>query len=167
MSEQTAEAAATGTEATEQQTEAQKPTETVDFWKTKAREQEKRAKENAAAAKRLSELEDAQKSETEKAADRIAKAEAEAASVPSKVADALREHLVELHKIDKDDAELFLTGDEPELLLKQVTRLLARSDEQTAAQKRNGNHVPREGNTPKPGDDQMREFVRSIHGRQD
>jgi hypothetical protein len=36
----------TETETPEQQ--APKPTETVDFWKSKAREQEKRAKENAA-----------------------------------------------------------------------------------------------------------------------
>ena len=54
-----------------------KPTETVDFWKQKAREQEKRAKENADAAKRLDELEQASKSDLEKANDRAAKAEAE------------------------------------------------------------------------------------------
>ncbi len=164
MSEQAAEAAATGTEATEQ-TEQQKPSETVDFWKQKAREQEKRAKENADAAKRLTALEDAQKSETEKAADRIAKADAEVASVPAKVADALREHLVTLHKIDNEDAELFLTATEPDLLLKQVTRLLARSDEKSAAQKQRGNHVPREGNNPQPGTDDMREFTRGLFNR--
>lgn len=161
MSEQTAEATATETEGTTEQ--QQKPTETVDFWKQKAREQEKRAKENADAAKRLSEIEDAQKSETEKTADRIAKADAEVAAIPSKVADALREHLVDLHKIDKDDAELFLTATEPELLLKQVTRLLARSGEQTAAQKKTGNHVPREGNNPSSSDSgNDREFVRQL-----
>lgn len=164
MSEQTAEATATGTEATEQ-TEQQKPSETVDFWKQKAREQEKRAKENADAAKRLTALEDAQKSETEKAADRIAKADAEVAAVPAKVADALKQHLVDLHKIDVEDAELFLTATEPDLLLKQVTRLLARSDEQTAAQKKAGNHVPREGNNPKPGDDPLRDFTRTLFAK--
>jgi hypothetical protein len=166
MSEQTAEATATETEATEQN-EQKRPAETVDFWKQKAREQEKRAKENAAAAKRLGELEDAQKTEAEKAAERIAKADAEVAAVPNKVAEALRTHLVDLHKIDTEDAELFLTATEPDLLLKQVSRLLARSDEQTAARKAAGNHVPREGNNPKPGSDQMLDFVRSIHGRQD
>ena len=164
MSEQTAEAAATETEATEQN-EQKKPSETVDFWKQKAREQEKRAKENADAAKRLADLEDAQKSETEKAADRIAKAEAEVASVPAKVSEALRSHLVAMHKIADEDAELFLTATEPDLLLKQVTRLLARSDEQTAAQKKVGNHVPREGNNPKPGADESREFVRELFSR--
>jgi hypothetical protein len=163
MSEQTAEATATGTEeSTQQSTEQAKPTETVDFWKNKSREQEKRAKENAAAARELAEIKESQKTESEKAADRIAKAEAEVASVPAKVSDALREHLVTLHEIDKDDAELFLTANEPELLLKQVTRLLARSDEQAAVRKKNGNRVPREGNNPNPGDDPMRDVVRGL-----
>lgn len=162
MSEQTAEATATETDATEQ-TEQPKPSETVDFWKEKARVQEKRAKENADAAKRLAELEDAQKSETEKAADRIAKADAEVAGVPAKVADALKSHLIGLHKIEDEDAELFLTATDPDLLLKQVSRLLARSDEQTAAQKKAGNHVPREGNNPSPGGgDPLREFTKDL-----
>lgn len=159
MSEQTAEAAVTETEAKPNEQEQTKPTETVDFWKQKAREQEKRAKENADAAKRLAEIEDAQKSESEKVADRIAKAEAEVASVPTKVADALREHLVALHEIEKDDAELFLTANEPELLLKQVTRLLGQSD------KRKKTHVvPGEGKTRTSSSDPKRDFLRDLNG---
>ncbi len=122
------------------------------------------AKANAEAAKRLQALEDAQKSETEKAADRIAKAEAEVASVPAKVSEALRAHLVGLHKIDAEDAELFLTAAEPDLLLKQVTRLLARSDEQSAVAKRNGNHVPREGNNPSAAGNDTREVLDGLFG---
>ena len=158
MSEQqTAEATATGAEA--EPTEQPKPTETVDFWKQKAREQEKRAKENADAAKRLAEIEEAQKSEAEKVADRIAKAEAEVAAVPALVADALRTHLVDLHEIDQDDAELFLTATEPDLLLKQVTRLVGQSDKR----KKNGNVVPKEGTTQRePQEDEMREFTRAL-----
>ena len=49
-----------------------KPTETVDFWKGKAREQEKRAKENADAAKRLAELEGASKEQASKVDERDA-----------------------------------------------------------------------------------------------
>jgi hypothetical protein len=64
----------TETEDSSQQ-EAQKPTETVEFWKSKAREQEKRAKENAKAAERLSELEESQKTELQKAIDRAEAAE--------------------------------------------------------------------------------------------
>jgi hypothetical protein len=58
-----------------EQTPEQKPTETVDFWKAKAREQETRAKANADAAKRLADIEAAQLSESEKAAKRIGELE--------------------------------------------------------------------------------------------
>ncbi len=160
MSDTTADATATDAPA-DTPDATPKPSETVDFWRQKAREQEKRAKENAEAAKRLSELEDAQKPETEKAADRIAKAEAEVASVPAKVAEALREHLVALHEIDKDDAKLFLPANDPELLLKQVTRLIGQSDK-----RKKPNHVPREGKTTVPsGEDPMREFTRGLFDR--
>ena len=159
MSEQTAEATTTEAEATTEQ--QPKPTETVDFWTQKAREQEKRAKDNATAAQRLAEIEDAQKSESEKVAERLAKADAEVATVPNKVADALREHLVALHEIDKDDAELFLTATEPELLLKQVTRLVGQSDK-----RKKTNVVPREGQTSSSsGDDEVREFARGLFKR--
>lgn len=170
MSEQTAETAATGAEAsTEQQQQEQresevKPTETVDFWKQKAREQEKRAKENAAAAKRLRELEDAQKTESEKAADRVAKAEAEVAELPAKVSAALRDHLVSLHEIETEDADLFLTATDPELLLKQVNRLLSQSD----TRRKKGPVVPGEGHTPDPPKaDEMRDFTRQLFNRPD
>lgn len=152
MSEQTAEAttetaseAASTTESEKKSEQQPKPAETVDFWKQKAREQEKRAKENADAAKRLAEIEDAQKSESEKVADRIAKAEAEVAAVPTKVAAALRDHLVALHKISDEDAELFLTASEPELLLKQIDRLAERESSASEEKRKRGNHVPGEG----------------------
>lgn len=157
MSEQTAEATATETEANTEQQAEQKPTETVDFWKQKAREQERRAKENADAAKRLADIEESQKTEAEKVADRIAKAETEVASVPAKVADALRTHLVALHDIDQDDADLFLTANDPELLLKQVTRLIGQNDKR----KKNGNYVPREGQSPAAAGGDL-ETVRSL-----
>ena len=150
MSEQTAEAVETTTDATTEQQDDAKATETVEHWREIARKQEKRAKENADAAKRLAELEDAKKSETEKAADRIAKAEAEVASVPAKVADALKSHLVALHEISDDDAELFLTASDPELLLKQVTRLIERNTEaaKDAGKPRAPKPDPNQGRTP-------------------
>lgn len=146
MSDETA-AVAPETGASEHASTEQpmQPAETVEHWKEKARLQEKRAKENASAAKRLTELEEAQKTEAEKAAERIAAAEAEVALVPAKVADALRDHLVDLHKIDSEDAELFLTAAEPELLLRQAARLVDQSDTT-----KKGNHVPGEGRTPNP-----------------
>ena len=77
--------------------------------------------------------------------------------------DALREHLVALHEIDKDDAELFLTATDPELLLKQVTRLVGQSDKRKTA-----HVVPGEGKTPSltPGDADRRAFVRHLTGRE-
>lgn len=142
------------------QPDAAKPTETVDFWKQKAREQEKRAKDNAAAAKRLAEVEDSQKTEAEKVADRLAKADAEVATVPARVAAALRDHLVDLHKIDADDAELFLTANEPELLLKQVARLVGRESDR----KKQPPRVPREGSTSQSVESDEREFARDLFG---
>ncbi|QDP43634.1 scaffolding protein [Gordonia phage PhorbesPhlower] len=121
-------------------------------------EQKSTIKDLKAKAKRLDDLEAASMSEADKAADRIAKAEAEAASVPAKVSEALRTHLVELHEIDKDDAELFLTATDPELMLKQVSRLLA----QSGGKKKN--HVSREGTNHKPADSEESAFVREFFG---
>ena len=67
------------TESPEQQTP--KPTETVDFWKAKAREQEKRAKANADAAARLAALEDADKTELQRERDAREAAQRETAEL--------------------------------------------------------------------------------------
>jgi TPR repeat protein len=160
MSEQTTtEATATDAEGTEQT--QPKPTETVDFWKQKAREQEGRAKANAEAARRLAEIEESQKSEAEKVADRIAKAEAEVATVPAKVAASLRDALVSLGVVS-EDRKVLLTATEPEALLEQVKAIQSLTSEL----KTKSNHVPREGENPKPGDgDPMREFTRDLFAR--
>lgn len=74
MSEEETQAAATETSASTAETQP-KPTETVEFWKQKAREQETRAKANADAAKRLSEIEEASKTEAQRLTDRMTAAE--------------------------------------------------------------------------------------------
>lgn len=102
-------------------------------------------KDVKAKASKLDEIEQANKSEIDKAMDRVTKAEAEVAQVPTKVADALRTHLISLHKIPNDDAELFLTATDPDLLLKQVDRLIARTTEAASERKKTGNFVPLEG----------------------
>jgi hypothetical protein len=66
-----------------------KPTETVEFWKSKAREQEKRAKENAAAAKELADLKESQKTELQKAVERAESAEGALGAL--KAAEQIRE----------------------------------------------------------------------------
>lgn len=58
-----------------------KPAETVDFWKAKAREQEKRAKENAVKAAEFDRVTDAQKSEQQKLIERAEAAENRAAQL--------------------------------------------------------------------------------------
>lgn len=112
-------------------------------------------------AARLDELELANKSEVDKAKDAAAKAAAEVATVPAKVADALRTHLIGLHEISTEDAELFLTATNPELLIKQAERLVANH----ADRKTHGNRVPREGQISKPVDDDRRDFLRQLTGR--
>jgi len=98
--------------------------------------------------------------ESEKTAQRLSAADAEVAKVPAKVADALRTHLIALHEIDADDAELFLTANDPELLLKQVQRLIGRAGES----KKRGNHVPREGSTTHSADNAELETTRALFG---
>ncbi|MGY2019392.1 hypothetical protein [Nocardia gipuzkoensis] len=158
MPDTTTEATGMETEETTSNEQEQKPAETVEHWRTKSREWEKRAKAGAAAIKELEAIKESQKSDAEKAADKIKAAEAETAAIPAKVADALREHLVKLHQIDPEDAELFLTANDPELLLKQADRLVGQSGKRAKR-----NHVPREGQTPARGeDDSLRDFARGV-----
>ena len=117
-------------------------------------------KELKAAAVELAAIKESQKSAEQVAADRLAAADAEVAKIPAKVSESLRDYLVALHKIPAEDSELFLTASDPEVLLKQVERLMARGVEDVAASKKHGNFVAREGTTPpKPGEDPMRKFV--------
>lgn len=110
------------------------------------RERDKYAdyKELKTKADEFDRLAEANKSEIEKANDRVTKAEAEVAQVPTKVAEQLKDHLVELHEISAEDAELFLTATDPELLLKQVSRLLGRQVEREET----NNVSLREGDRP-------------------
>jgi hypothetical protein len=119
-------------------------------------------KELKAAAAELATIKDAQKSTEQRSADRQSAADAQIAAIPAKVSEALRVHLVALHKIPAEDAELFLTASDPEVLLKQVERLVARGAEKTAEQKKQGNFVPREGNTTQAGNDPMRAMTRDL-----
>lgn len=115
-----------------------------------------------AKAAEFDKLADANKSEIEKANEKASKAEAEVAKVPSLVADALRSHLVEIHKIDADKADLFLTANDPSLLLRQVQALVGTE----ADRKKNGNRAPREGQEPDTsGGNGERAFVRGLFNR--
>lgn len=96
-------------------------------------------------AARLAEIEQANLSEADKAARRIADAEAEVARVPAKVADALRDSLVTLGVVP-EARKVLLTATDPESLLAQVKAI----QDLDADRRRTGNHVPREGNKPRP-----------------
>jgi len=115
-------------------------------------------KELQAKAARLDELEEANKSDAEKIADRIAKAEAEVTAIPAKVSEVLKAHLIDLHGFDQEDADLFLTATDPDLLRKQADRLVGPGKRK--------NIVPREGRNPNPAPtDPTRDFLRSINGQ--
>jgi hypothetical protein len=108
-----------------------------------------------AKAAKVDEYEAANQTAIEKAVEKATAAEAELAKVPEKVATSLRGHLVTLHSISDEDAELFLTASDPETLLKQAERLAGRQPSRT-------NHVRREGTVSQPGDDPVRQFTRQL-----
>lgn len=64
-----------GEETSTDQTSQNSEESGTDAWKARAREWEKRAKANADAAKKLAEIEDAQKTEQQKLAEKLAAAE--------------------------------------------------------------------------------------------
>lgn len=88
---------------------------------------------------------------------KVAEAEAAVADIPTKVTAELRTHLVALHGIEKEDADLFLTATDPETLLKQVERLTARGA-------KGSNYVAREGTHTRPAEDARRKAARDLFG---
>lgn len=114
------------------------------------------AKANADAAKRLAEIEEANKTEAQKTAEALAAAQRDAEKA---AAEALRWKIAAKFQVSDEDAELFLTGTDEDTLTKQAQRL----SERTVSQRKNGNHVPREGTSDSvSGDD--RDVVRAIFG---
>lgn len=128
------------TETVTEETEQTKPTETVEFWKQKAREQEKRAKDNAAAAKRLAEIEQAQKSDAEKSADAIAAAKADAETAR---AELLRFKIAAEYGLPAEDVEALEEVSSEEGMRRIAERLRAREDE--AAKPRSPKPDPNQG----------------------
>lgn len=115
------------------------------------------AKANADAAKRLAELEEANKTEAQKLADRATNAEAERDAARVEV---LRFKVAAKHGISEEDADLFLTGADEDTLVKQAQRLAARDGDR----KKNGNHVAREGTTTTATEGDGRALVRDLFG---
>lgn len=108
-----------------------------------------------AKARRLDELEEANKTADQKTADRFAALESQLAASN---AAALRSKVQATYKIDDDDAELFLTGTTAEQLEAQAKRLAERSKGPGT------NYVPGEGRNPKPTVTDERATVRKLFG---
>lgn len=140
MSENVTEATPTETDPKVEEQPAKEATD----WKAEARKWEQRAKENTAAAKRLQDLEDSQKTELEKAA---ARAEAAEAALAAKEAEATRLSIASKHGIAGDYLDLLVGADETELEAKaQKIAALITVQQETAGP----THlvVPGEGKTP-------------------
>lgn len=118
------------------------------------------AKANADAAKRLADIEEANKTEAQKLEAQLAAATGDAASAR---AEALRFRIASKFKIGDEDADLFLTGTDEATLTKQAERLAGRESER----QKNGNHVSREGQTTTTAEGDDRTFVRGLFGNTD
>jgi len=130
----------------------------VDKLRKEAARYRTEAKANADAAKRLAEIEDAQKSEAEKAAERIATLERQVAD--AEVA-ATRSRIASEYRIDAADADLFLTASDEEGLRAQAKRLTERDLDLL----KNGNRAPRGSQTnPPTGEDERRQFADFLTG---
>ena len=90
----------------------------VDHWKAMARKNEQRAKENAAAAAKLAEIEDAQKSESEKLLAKLEAAEQRAAAAEQA---RLRAEIAQSKGVPAD----LLSGSTEEEMSASADRLLA------------------------------------------
>lgn len=89
------------------------------------------------------------------AEERIAKLEGE---VKKSQHEALKRRVQAAHGISDEDADLFLTGDDEDTLTAQAKRLAGRE----AERKKQGNHVPGEGNNSRPDESEDRAFARKI-----
>lgn len=125
-------------------------------WKAKAREWEKRAKENKGAADELTALRDSATTAEQRFEARLAEVEKRAEKAEL---DALRSSIAAAHGISAEDRDLFLVGSDADALTAQATRLA----ERVAVHKKAGNVAPKEGAaTGSGGDDSMRDFARQL-----
>ena len=152
---------ATEAPQTDQQSTVEPARAEVD-WKAEARKWEKRAKENAEAAKRLAEIEEAQKSEAEKVAERLAKAERAAAEAEAR---ALRREIALEHKLSKDDAALLDSVSDEDAMRRLAARLAEQAAERDKHISNHGAYVPAEGKTPPAlNSDQLEQSLRKALG---
>lgn len=129
-------------------------------WKARSREWERRAKENKAAAEKLAELEEAQKSAEQKAAERLAEAERKAAEAEFKV------HVATIAGDGGVPVSIAAgpTDRTPEAVKAFVDEVVAWADQRAGARRR-GPVVSNEGRAATGNaSDPMREFARNLFG---
>lgn len=127
MSEQSAENGTPAPQEGSEQAEGKTfDAEYVDKLRKEAAKYRTEAKANAEAAKKLTEIEEASKSEQQKLAERLAEAEKAAQQAQ---AEALRFKVATRFGVSDEDADLFLTGTDEETLTKQAERLASRNEE--------------------------------------
>lgn len=121
-------------------------------WKAEARKWESRAKENSEAAKRLAEIEDANKSEMQRASEARDAAEARAKAAESAV---LRRDVALEHGLSKDDAALLEGVNSEEAMRALAARLAVKQGDAPAAP--TGFHMDQTGRNPAapPNEDEM------------
>lgn len=129
MSETTTEAVVVENTATGQGEPADKPLgengeKALKAERDRAKDLEKQL--NAATGK-LTELERANETAIEKATREAQEAKSQVEQIPHKVADQLREHLTKIHGISEEHRNLYLTSNDPEVLLKQAAGLVERT----------------------------------------
>lgn len=127
MSESTSEATA---EAGKQQTNAAEEAlgdagkQALDRMKSERNE----ARQAAATLKaQLDEINKANETAVERATREATEAKAQLEQVPALVADGLRDYLADLHSFSDEDRSLYLTSNDPAVLLKQAAGLVART----------------------------------------
>jgi hypothetical protein len=111
-------------------------------------------------AARLDALEAEKKTEAEKAAERLAAIEERATKAERR---AIRSEIATEFSLSVEDAKA-LEHVESEEGMREIAQRLADKATRT---KKNNNVVPREGNTNKPAEEPMRDFARTMFGRND
>lgn len=131
--------------AAEPAPEQPKPTETVDYWKARSRENEKRAKDNAAKAAEFDRVTEAQKSEQQKLIERAEAAEREATALrTAREIDKFKEDITKNPKYAGVPAHV-LRGSTQEEIEEHAAELKALLPE-----RRTPGQVPGEGRSPTP-----------------
>lgn len=127
--------------------ETPKPSETLDYWKQRSRDNEKKAKANADAAKRVPDLE----KDLEKVTGRADEAEVKVARLTAAIK----------HGVSADDLPLLDTVSDPDAIERLAQRL---AGEINGVQVRKGPRSSRDGNNTRPEASEERKAVRTLFG---